>query len=159
MELFIISSLVTRRFGRHNLDPSAICQLRRDNVFLSGWRLTVKIIKKFSIRFLSPVSSSQTNPLKKPFSWWYSIYALNVVKSLFWWMTLPPPLPSPFSILGVHWRSSGCLLSPIHRHFDLLSFEIKDCCWASKIFDYFSFFSIRCIASAALSNKFDFAIL
>ena len=109
MELFIISSLVTRRFGRHNLDPSAICQLRRDNVFLSGWRLTVKIIKKFSIRFLSPVSSSQTNPLKKPFSWWYSIYALNVVKSLFWWHC-PLPSPPPFfdlrSSLGVVWMSS-----------------------------------------------------
>ena len=45
MELFIILSLVTRRFGKHNLDPSAICQLGRDNVFLSDWRLTVKIIK------------------------------------------------------------------------------------------------------------------
>ena len=45
MELFIILSLVTRRFDKHNLDPSAICQLGRDNVFLSDWRLTVKIIK------------------------------------------------------------------------------------------------------------------
>ena len=79
----IVSSLVTLWFGRHNLDPSAICQLRRDNVFLSGWWLTVKIIKKFSIRFLSPVSSSPNQPIEKAFSWWYNIYALNnMVKSL-----------------------------------------------------------------------------
>ena len=40
-------------------------------------------------------------------------------------MTLLPPLPPPappFPILGVHWRSSGYLLSPIHRLFNPLSF-------------------------------------
>ena len=35
--------------------------------------------------------------------------------------TAPPPSP-PFWILGANWRSSGCLLSPIHRLLDLLSF-------------------------------------
>ena len=34
-------------------------------------------------------------------------------------MTLPLP---PFSILGGHWRWSGCLLSPIHHLSELLSF-------------------------------------
>ena len=40
-----------------------------------------------------------------------------------WW----PPSRPPCSILGVHWRLSGYLLSPIHCLLDLLSFCLSFC--------------------------------
>ena len=40
-------------------------------------------------------------------------------------MTLPPLSASPpFSILGLHWRSSGCLLSTIHHLLIFLHFRL-----------------------------------